>query len=146
MLEVLPRGVNKGVGVARMLDHLGVAPSEARARDSTRLAVGALRLDAVCAPQVLAIGDAENDLEMLRLVGTSVAMGNASPEVQARAPRRPRCWRLPVGTRAPPHARHAAKRPKAPLAGAQRVADFVTDSNSEDGAAKALERFVLGQS
>lgn len=86
MLEVLPRGVNKGVGVARMLDHLGVAPSEARARDSTRLAVGALRLDAVCAPQVLAIGDAENDLEMLRLVGTSVAMGNASPEVQARAP------------------------------------------------------------
>ena len=32
------------------------------------------------------------------------------------------------------------------LGGAQRVADFVTDSNSDDGAAKALERFVLGQS
>ena len=34
-------------------------------------------------------------------------------------------------------------RPRARVA-TQRVADFVTASNSEDGAAKALERFVLG--
>ncbi len=32
---------------------------------------------------VLACGDGENDVEMLRLVGTSCAMGNAGPEVCA---------------------------------------------------------------
>jgi hypothetical protein len=28
----------------------------------------------------------------------------------------------------------------------QRKADFVTDSNSEDGFARAIERFILGRS
>ena len=59
---------------------------------------------------ILAIGDAENDVGMLELAGTSVAMGNAPASVQA-------------------------------------VADHVTASNApgDDGAARALERFVLGR-
>jgi Cof subfamily protein (haloacid dehalogenase superfamily) len=62
MLEVLPPGASKGQGVALLLEHLGIAPEDA-----------------------MAIGDAENDLGMLRLVGTSVAMGNAPPEVRRAA-------------------------------------------------------------
>jgi Cof subfamily protein (haloacid dehalogenase superfamily) len=62
MLEVLPAGASKGAGVRVLLDALGVCPS-----------------------RVLAIGDAENDLGMLRLAGTSVAMGNANEEVRAAA-------------------------------------------------------------
>jgi len=34
---------------------------------------------------MVAIGDGENDLALLRLVGLGVAMGNASPSVQAAA-------------------------------------------------------------
>lgn len=63
MLEVLPAGASKGGGVALLLDHLGLQPSEA-----------------------MAMGDAENDLGMLQLVGTSVAMGNA-PDFVKRAAR-----------------------------------------------------------
>ena len=36
----------------------------------------------ICAENVLAFGDNENDIEMLRHAGVSVAMGNASREVQ----------------------------------------------------------------
>jgi len=46
MLEVLPRGNNKGRGVARLLAHLGV-PTD----------------------RVVAVGDGENDMGMLQLVG-----------------------------------------------------------------------------
>lgn len=60
--EVLPDGVNKGTGVASTLVHLGV-PLEA----------------------TMACGDAENDIEMLRMVGLGVAMGNAKPEARAAA-------------------------------------------------------------
>ena len=35
--------------------------------------------------QVLAIGDSENDLEMLEAAGTGVAMGNAASEVKRAA-------------------------------------------------------------
>jgi len=34
---------------------------------------------------MVAIGDGENDLALLRLVGLGIAMGNASPAVQAAA-------------------------------------------------------------
>lgn len=54
--EVLPPGVHKGSGVLRMLSHLGVDPSE-----------------------ILACGDAENDVEMLRLAGVGAAMANGQP-------------------------------------------------------------------
>jgi len=59
MLEVLPAGGSKGVGVAALLKHIGM-PAEL----------------------VLAMGDAENDLGMLELAGVSVAMGNAADEVK----------------------------------------------------------------
>lgn len=60
--EVLPPGVNKGSGVLRMLEWLGVEPAEA-----------------------VAVGDAENDVEMLRLVGVGAAVANAQPDALAAA-------------------------------------------------------------
>eukprot|EP00177_Eucheuma_denticulatum_P004749 GFKZ01008633.1.p1 GENE.GFKZ01008633.1~~GFKZ01008633.1.p1 ORF type:complete len:121 (-),score=24.50 GFKZ01008633.1:35-397(-) len=62
MLEVLPPGASKGYGVQKLLERLGVEVGD-----------------------VLAIGDAENDLELLRMVGYSCAVGNALPEVKAAA-------------------------------------------------------------
>ena len=61
-VEILPHGASKGAGVAWLLSHLGIDPQ-----------------------RVLAMGDAENDVEMLQLVGTSVAMGNALPHVKSAA-------------------------------------------------------------
>jgi Cof subfamily protein (haloacid dehalogenase superfamily) len=65
------------------------------------------KLIAVPLTEVVAIGDGGNDVAMFERSGLSIAMGNASPEVQ-------------------------------------RAADFVTESNSEDGFAAAIERFILG--
>jgi Cof subfamily protein (haloacid dehalogenase superfamily) len=62
MLEILPLGASKGVGVQKLLEHLNIHPD-----------------------RVLAIGDGENDIEMLQMVGLSVAMGNAKEIVQAAA-------------------------------------------------------------
>jgi len=58
--EVLPAGVNKGTSLAKLAARLGV-PRE----------------------RVMAIGDQENDREMLLWAGYGVAMGNAIPEIQA---------------------------------------------------------------
>jgi len=58
-LEILPAGTSKGAAVRTMLRSLGVRPSS-----------------------VMAVGDGENDLEMLRLVGYPVAMGNAVASVK----------------------------------------------------------------
>jgi len=57
--------------------------------------------------QIVTIGDMENDVSMFRQSGVSIAMGNATEEVKARA-------------------------------------KFVTESNEEDGFAKAMEKYVLG--
>jgi hydroxymethylpyrimidine pyrophosphatase-like HAD family hydrolase len=57
---------------------------------------------------IATIGDMPNDVLMFNKSGMSIAMGNASPEVQAEA-------------------------------------NFVTDSNEEEGFAHAIERFVLNQ-
>jgi HAD superfamily hydrolase (TIGR01484 family) len=54
------------------------------------------------------VGDMPNDVLMFNKSGMSIAMGNASKEVQAQA-------------------------------------NFVTDSNEEEGFAHAIERFVLDQ-
>ncbi|MFO7320922.1 MAG: HAD family hydrolase [Chloroflexota bacterium] len=62
MLEILPFGASKGAGLKRLLDDLGIAPE-----------------------RVLAIGDAENDIEMLQLAGIGVAVGNAMPQTKAAA-------------------------------------------------------------
>jgi Cof subfamily protein (haloacid dehalogenase superfamily) len=59
MVEVLPKGASKGEGVKKLLEALKVHPHN-----------------------VLAIGDQENDIEMLKLVNVSVAMGNAPEHVK----------------------------------------------------------------
>lgn len=61
--ELSPKGIDKGVGVARALAHLG---REGNAR-------------------TFGFGDSGNDLGMLAAVETAVAMGNAMPEVKAVA-------------------------------------------------------------
>ncbi|KAA9089529.1 HAD family hydrolase [Microbacterium radiodurans] len=60
--EIAPRGVNKGAAILEVLAHLGVDPADA-----------------------IGIGDNWNDVEMFEVCGTAIAMGNASPEVQALA-------------------------------------------------------------
>lgn len=61
--ELSPKGIDKGVGVARALAYLG---REENAR-------------------TFGFGDSGNDLGMLAAVETAVAMGNAMPEVKAVA-------------------------------------------------------------
>lgn len=58
-LEFLPDGINKGIGLARLADHLGFESHE-----------------------VAAIGDWTNDLEMLQWVGLSGCVANAAPEIK----------------------------------------------------------------
>ena len=60
--EFSARGIDKGYGVRRALDKLGLS-----------------------ARGTYAFGDSENDLPMADAVETFVAMGNAMPEVKARA-------------------------------------------------------------
>ncbi|WP_291423534.1 Cof-type HAD-IIB family hydrolase [Deinococcus sp.] len=61
-VEVAAQGVTKASGVARLCTHLGIAKSE-----------------------VMAFGDAPNDVEMLAWAGHGVAMGNADPEARTAA-------------------------------------------------------------
>jgi Cof subfamily protein (haloacid dehalogenase superfamily) len=62
MLEILPPSASKGAGVKLLIKEMGI-PAEA----------------------VLAMGDAENDIEMLGLAGIGVAVGNASQKVKDAA-------------------------------------------------------------
>jgi Cof subfamily protein (haloacid dehalogenase superfamily) len=59
-LEFLAKDVSKGTALRIWLDHNGLAASD-----------------------LLAFGDAENDLEMLRLAGLGIAMANATPGLRA---------------------------------------------------------------
>jgi Cof subfamily protein (haloacid dehalogenase superfamily) len=61
MLDVLRRGVNKGVALAEWMRRRGIAPES-----------------------VMAIGDNWNDREMLEFAGLPVVMGNAVPELKSR--------------------------------------------------------------
>jgi Cof subfamily protein (haloacid dehalogenase superfamily) len=61
-LEFLPPNASKGAGVKALVKDMGIPLN-----------------------QVMAIGDAENDLEMLQLVGLGVAMGNAPESIKAVA-------------------------------------------------------------
>jgi len=63
MLELLPSGCSKANGVQKMCDHLGIDP----------------------ASQLLALGDAENDVSMLDLASIGVAVGNACPQAKGVA-------------------------------------------------------------
>lgn len=58
-LEFLNKKVNKGYGVELLANKLGIKPHE-----------------------VICIGDAENDVHMIKFAGLGVAMGNAFPEVK----------------------------------------------------------------
>lgn len=60
--DVVQRGVSKATGVSRLMEHWGIAPEE-----------------------VVAFGDAGNDVDMLRLAGCGYAMGNADKAVRAAA-------------------------------------------------------------
>lgn len=61
-LEVIPRVINKGQGILDICRTLGIQAEE-----------------------VVAFGDAENDIPMLRAAGMGVAMGNAGAAVKAAA-------------------------------------------------------------
>lgn len=61
-LEILPSGASKGRALKALMKELGVSQD-----------------------QTLAIGDAENDLEMIQTAGIGIAMGNASEKLKAIA-------------------------------------------------------------
>lgn len=61
-LEVIPNTINKGRGIEKLCSILRLSPGE-----------------------VIAFGDAENDIPMLQAAGVGVAMGNASETVKAAA-------------------------------------------------------------
>ena len=58
-LEVLPKFVDKGVAVEKLMKHLDIKKAK-----------------------VICVGDSYNDLPMLRCAGLGVAMGNAQEEVR----------------------------------------------------------------
>ncbi|XP_057477400.1 endoribonuclease YBEY, chloroplastic-like isoform X2 [Actinidia eriantha] len=62
MLEIVPLGTSKGSGVKMLLDHLGVNAEE-----------------------IMAIGDGENDIEMLELASLGIALSNGSDKAKAVA-------------------------------------------------------------
>lgn len=62
LFEVLPKGITKASALKALTEDLAIKPEE-----------------------VMAIGDAANDLEMLNFAGTGIAMGNASELVKEKA-------------------------------------------------------------
>ena len=61
-LELMPKGINKSAGVAKIAEYLGIQREE-----------------------VMACGDANNDIPMLEYAGLSIAMANASDSAKAAA-------------------------------------------------------------
>ncbi|ONI33745.1 hypothetical protein PRUPE_1G444400 [Prunus persica] len=61
-LEIVPAGTSKGSGVNMLLDHLGITPKE-----------------------IMAIGDGENDIEMLELASLGIVLSNGSEKSKAVA-------------------------------------------------------------
>lgn len=88
------RAVVEGLAVGGLLAGLAHAPAlpgirfvnvtDAEADKGQAVATAAARLG-VPAAAVVAIGDGHNDLPMLQVAGTAIAMGQAAPEVQAAA-------------------------------------------------------------
>ncbi|KAK1285107.1 hypothetical protein QJS10_CPB20g00575 [Acorus calamus] len=62
MLEIVPPGTSKGNGVTMLLDHFGITAKE-----------------------IMAIGDGENDVEMLQIASLGVALSNGSGKAKAVA-------------------------------------------------------------
>lgn len=63
-LEIMPLGIDKGFGLQKLAEHLGLKAEE-----------------------VMALGDGGNDVGMFRYAGTAVAMKNASDTAKAAADR-----------------------------------------------------------
>ena len=61
-LDCVMPGVNKGTALQKIMDYLGIVPEE-----------------------VLATGDNPNDLEMIQLAGTGLAVATAHPKVKEAA-------------------------------------------------------------
>lgn len=61
-LEIMPQGVDKGEGIRRLDELYGIGTDE-----------------------IMALGDSQNDLDMLKAAGFPVAMANAAEEVKAAA-------------------------------------------------------------
>ena len=81
--EAMPKGVTKAFALELLAQRLEINPEE-----------------------IMALGDANNDIEMLQFAGLGIAMGNASNHVK-------------------------------------NLADYVTDSNEENGVATAIAKFIL---
>lgn len=62
LLEFVPKNVNKALALNVLLEHLSLTPDN-----------------------LMAFGDEENDIEMIKLARIGVAMGNAIPKVKAAA-------------------------------------------------------------
>ena len=60
--DICPQGSDKAVGMERMAAYFGISMDE-----------------------TMAFGDGDNDISMIEAAGVGVAMGNAAPEVQAKA-------------------------------------------------------------
>ncbi len=126
--DARPAGIGKIVGVSQDFDLLARAESDMRRKFGDTAFVarsqhyyldvtnpnankGAVvrslsRILDIPQSEIAVIGDGANDVAMFAEGALSIAMGNASPKVQAKA-------------------------------------DLVTDSNEEDGFAKAIERYLL---
>ena len=61
-MELNEKGVNKGEGLSHLCERLGISASE-----------------------VMALGDGDNDFELMDWAGVSVAMCNGLPQTKARA-------------------------------------------------------------
>ena len=61
-LDIMPKGVNKAVALSAVLEQMGVDPDD-----------------------VIAFGDAGNDVEMLKLVGCPIAKADGAPDAIAQA-------------------------------------------------------------
>ncbi|KAA9306855.1 Cof-type HAD-IIB family hydrolase [Streptococcus anginosus] len=81
--EAMPKGTTKATALRELAQRLDIKPQE-----------------------IMALGDANNDIEMLEFAGFGVAMGNSSDYVK-------------------------------------KLADYVTDSNDENGVATAIEKLIL---
>jgi Cof subfamily protein (haloacid dehalogenase superfamily) len=62
VITITAKNADKGIALGKACDHLGIAPTE-----------------------VIAFGDAENDIAMFRLAGQSVAMEQAEAEIKSAA-------------------------------------------------------------
>ena len=83
-IEVMDFRASKGIGLEYLCNEMNISPD-----------------------QVIAIGDSENDLPMLKYAGFGVAMGNGDERVKLEA-------------------------------------NYITETNDEDGVAKVIEKFILG--